>query len=93
MVEDPFAATARVIRKDRDFQFADSLKYSSPSHREFRTNQAVFFFTDLLAGTTHLRYFFRPGLAGHFQALPAQVRLMYFPYVSGNSQSQIVEVE
>lgn len=93
MVEDPIPATARIVRKDRDLQFADAVKYHSASHREFQKAKTVFFFTDLKAGKTCLRYYYRTGMAGHFQALPAQARLMYFPYVSGNSRSQVVVVK
>jgi uncharacterized protein YfaS (alpha-2-macroglobulin family) len=93
VLEDSMPATAMPVRDDRDIHLVSPLSTTRWVHREFHHHKAVFFFTRLPAGTHTVYYFFRPGLAGRFHALPAEAYLMYYPEVRGNSDEMIFEVK
>jgi uncharacterized protein YfaS (alpha-2-macroglobulin family) len=61
-------------------------------HVEVRDDRTVFFATRLERGTWVYRHAMRATHVGSFTALPAQVELMYFPRVRGNSKGEVVEV-
>ncbi|MDF1513606.1 MAG: alpha-2-macroglobulin, partial [Anaerolineae bacterium] len=66
---------------------------STFTHSELRDERAVFYAPQLSAGTYQARYLLRAGFPGVYNVLPATASEMYFPDVSGRSDSAVFVIE
>ena len=62
-------------------------------HQELRDARAVFYASQLSAGTYELRYYLRAVTPGEYRVLPATASEMYFPEVWGRTEGTIFRVE
>ena len=62
-------------------------------HQELRDERAVFYASELPAGTYELRYYLRGAVPGEYRVLPATASEMYFPEVWGRTEGAIFRVE
>lgn len=62
-------------------------------HQELRDERAVFYASQLAAGTYELRYYLRAAIPGEYRVLPATIGEMYFPEVWGRTDGALFRVE
>lgn len=91
---DPSLKTESELLLEPEAQIVGEDMWWRPSfdHSELRDEKAVFYASQLTAGTYQARYLLRASLPGIYKVIPATVNEMYFPGVFGRSEGMVFTV-
>lgn len=103
MLEEPIAAGCEVIKNTNGYNIANENEYSYSNNnyfswdkwydsRDIRDEKIAFFANSVSSGRKEITYLLRAQIPGKFTITPSKVSLMYYPEISGNSNSEKMEI-
>jgi hypothetical protein len=92
MVSDMLPSCVQVLDEKEQKDFVPMESRGGYSNWERRTDRTVFFYPELPAGETRIKYAVRVTHSGEFHAMPPVVEMMYFGDVRANGAENILAV-